>query len=78
MRSTFRRFLRLMDAGGIDRAALINYSSPDLMGFTAEVNRWVADYCRPHPDRLLAVGSVHPRFSKDPYDETRRVLDSGQ
>jgi predicted TIM-barrel fold metal-dependent hydrolase len=69
--------LRHLDAEGIERAALINYSSPDILGFTAVVYRWVAYYCRPHADRLIAVGSVHPRFSDAPGEETNRVLDLG-
>ena len=70
-------FLRHMDEEGIEQAALINYSSPDLMGFTDDVNRWVTDYCRPHRDRLIAVGSVHPRYGKDPGGDARRLLDAG-
>ncbi|MGD8376387.1 MAG: amidohydrolase family protein [Acidobacteriota bacterium] len=69
--------VRHLDAEGIDRVALVNYPSPDLMGFTDAVNDWVIDYCRPHPDRLIPVGSVHPRFSEDPGGEARRILDGG-
>jgi predicted TIM-barrel fold metal-dependent hydrolase len=69
--------VRLLDEEGIDRAALINYVSPDLMGFTDTVNAWVADYCRPHRDRLIAVGSVHPRFSQDPGGDAERLFDDG-
>lgn len=70
-------FLRLLDRSGIERAALINYVSPDVMGFTSEVNGWCARYCAEAPDRLIAFGSVHPRFTKDPAGETERVLDLG-
>lgn len=55
--------LRVMDEEGIERAALINYSAPEVMGFTARVNEWVSDFVRGHADRLVAVGSVHPRES---------------
>lgn len=60
-----RRFIRLMDEAGIEKAGLINYVSPDLLGFTREVNDWVARYCREFPDRLIPFGSVHPRFTED-------------
>lgn len=70
-------FLRFLDDAGIDRAALINYSSPDLMGFTAEVNDWCARYCAAAPDRLIPFGSVHARFTDDPAGETHRLLDMG-
>ena len=72
-----KAFLEFLDECGIERAALINYVSPDVMGFTAEVNDWCARYASAAPDRLIAFGSVNPRFTKDPAGETRRVLDLG-
>lgn len=62
----------LLDEAGIDRAALINYSSPEVMGFTEEVNRFVADYCRGR-DRLIPFGSVHPRLTRDPGGDVDRL-----
>jgi len=72
-----RALLRFLDRAGIDRVALINYPSPDLMGFTAAVNDWCADYCAEAPERLIPFGSVHPRFTSDPAGETNRILDRG-
>jgi predicted TIM-barrel fold metal-dependent hydrolase len=69
--------LKFLDGSGIDRVALINYTSPDLMGFTDDVNAWCARYCATAPDRLVPFGSVHPRFSKDPAGDTHRILDLG-
>ncbi len=60
-----RRFIELMDEAGIEKAGLINYVSPDLLGFTREVNEWVVRYCQGFPDRLIPFGSVHPRFTED-------------
>jgi hypothetical protein len=59
-------FLKLMDQEGLERAALINYVSPDVMGFTEGVNEFVAQYCRTAPDRLISVGSLHPQQLQDP------------
>lgn len=59
------KFLKLLDEQGIERAALINYVSPDVMGFTEEVNEFVAQYCKYSSDRLIPVGSLHPKFVKD-------------
>lgn len=71
-------FLRILDDAGIARAGLINYVSPDLMGFTEEVNDFVADYARAAPDRLIPFGSVHPRLTADPGAEVDRlVIDLG-
>jgi predicted TIM-barrel fold metal-dependent hydrolase len=72
-----RKLLARMDADGIERVGLINYISPDLMGFTAEANPWMVRYASADPSRLLAFGSVHPRFSTDVEGDTRRVIDSG-
>ena len=55
--------LRYLDSVGVERAMLINYVAPDVMGLTAEVNDWVANYCKENPQRLLSCGSVHPRHS---------------
>lgn len=54
-------FVSALDDWGIDRAALINYVAPEVIGFDASVNDWVAEYCTEHRDRLLPVGSVSPR-----------------
>jgi predicted TIM-barrel fold metal-dependent hydrolase len=72
-----KAFLGFLDTCGIERAFVINYVSPDVMGFTPDVNDWCARYCAAAPDRLIAFGSVHPRFTRHPADETERVLDLG-
>lgn len=67
--------LALMDAQGIERAALINYVAPDVMGLSERVNPWVARYVDGHRDRLVPVGGVHPRHSKDVAGDVKRLLD---
>ncbi len=69
--------LRRLDADGLDRAVLVNYPSPDLMGFTHRVNEYVAEYCAAAPDRLVPMGGVHPRFAEDAAAEVRRAADLG-
>jgi uncharacterized protein len=69
--------LRRLDADGIDRAVLVNYPSPDLMGFTHRVNEYVAQYCQAAPDRLVPMGGVHPRFTEDGAAEVRRAAEMG-
>jgi predicted TIM-barrel fold metal-dependent hydrolase len=69
--------LRRLDADGIDRAVLVNYPSPDLMGFTHGVNEYVARYCAEAPDRLVPMGGVHPRFAEDAGAEVRRAAEMG-
>lgn len=72
-----RKLLARMDADGIARVGLINYVSPDLMGFTAEANPWMMRYASADPSRLIAFGSVNPRFSTDVAGDTARVIESG-
>ena len=69
--------LRQMDADGIERVGLINYVSPDLMGFTDDVNAWMVRYASADPERLIAFGSVNPRFTKDVGSTVDRILDMG-
>jgi len=48
-----KAFLKYLDACGIDRAALINYIAPEVIGFTNGVNQFIADYVKENPKRLL-------------------------
>ncbi|HEY8021471.1 MAG TPA: amidohydrolase family protein [Thermoanaerobaculia bacterium] len=69
--------LARMDRAGIERIGMINYVSPDLMGFTPEVNDFAAAIASAAPERLIAFGSVHPRFTADPAAEVVRLRDLG-
>jgi predicted TIM-barrel fold metal-dependent hydrolase len=69
--------LRRMDADGIGRAVLVNYPSPDIIGFGDGVNEYVAEYCRAAPERLFPMGGVHPRFTRDAAEAVRRAADQG-
>jgi hypothetical protein len=40
-----KKFLGYLDACGIDRAVLINYVAPEVIGFTNGVNQFIADAC---------------------------------
>jgi len=72
-----RKLLARMDADEVDRVGLINYVSPDLMGFTGAANAWMVKYASADPARLIAFGSVNPRFTADVKGETARVIDQG-
>lgn len=60
-----KALLGYLDSVGVERATLINYVAPEVMGLTFEVNQWVADYCKANPGRLLSCGSVHPRHTSN-------------
>jgi hypothetical protein len=72
-----KAFLGLLDSLGIERAGLINYVSPEVIGFTPEVNDWCAKYCSAAPDRLIAFGSVHPKHVADAGAEVDRIAKIG-
>ncbi|HEX9709828.1 MAG TPA: amidohydrolase family protein [Candidatus Thermoplasmatota archaeon] len=67
-------FVAFMDEQGVARAGIVNYVSPDLMGFTEHANEFAARYRDAHPDRLFCYGSVHPRLAKDPRRQMERLL----
>src|SRR5437868_13440827 len=58
-----KAFLKHLDQSGIDRAVLINYVAPEVIGFTNGVNQFIADYVKEDPSRLLPCGSLHPRHT---------------
>jgi uncharacterized protein len=70
-------FLKFLDEAGIERAGLINYVSPDVIGFPPEVNDWIARYCSADPRRLLAFGSVHPKHTSYAAAEVDRLARIG-
>lgn len=72
-----RALLAKMDEDRIARVGLINYVSPDVMGFTDEANPWMIRYASADPSRLIPFGSVNPRFTKDVAAATARVIESG-
>ena len=69
--------LALMDAAGIQRVGLVNYPSPDVMGFTDETNEFAAMYASAAPERLIPYGGVHPRFTRDPEGQVEHLLELG-
>ena len=71
------KLLRRMDEDGVERVGLINYVSPDLMGFTDDVNDWMVRYASADPSRLIAFGSVNPRFTTEVGPAVDRILDAG-
>jgi hypothetical protein len=68
-------FLRFLDEQGIDRAVLVNYVSPDIIGFTDEINGFIGRYCRGHENRLVPVGGVHPRLAPDPAADLTQAVE---
>src|SRR5207237_7254822 len=72
-----RAFLAFLDTLGVERAGLINYVAPKIIGFTPEVNDWSAKYCSAAPDRLIAFGGVLPGTVPDAGGEVDRIARVG-
>jgi uncharacterized protein len=72
-----KAFLKFLDTAGVDRAALINYVAPEVIGFTAGVNQFISDYVKEDPKRLLSCGSLHPRHSTNILSDVEQLVRSG-
>ncbi len=72
-----KSFLKYLDACGIDRAVLINYVAPEIIGFTNEVNPFIADYVKEDPKRLLSCGSLDPRHTTNVLADMEQILRLG-
>jgi predicted TIM-barrel fold metal-dependent hydrolase len=69
-----KSFLKHMDHEGIDRAVLINYVSPEVIGFTKGVNQYIADYVKENPQRLISCGGLHPRQTHNILADVDEIL----
>lgn len=67
-------FLKYLDAAGVDRAVLINYVAPEVIGFTEGVNEYIAEYTKECPRRLISCGGLHPRTSKNIMADVEQIL----
>jgi len=72
-----KAFLKYLDAAGVDRAVLINYVAPEVIGFTSGVNQFVADYTKENPKRLISCGSLHPRHTSNVMADVEQLLRLG-
>jgi predicted TIM-barrel fold metal-dependent hydrolase len=69
--------LHRMDEAGVARIGVINYVSPALMGFTSEVNPYVARLARLAPERLIPFGGIDPTADGSVADQVDRLRDLG-
>jgi hypothetical protein len=72
-----KALLRYLDSIGVERAVLINYVAPEVMGFTPQVNPWVADYSKEDPKRLIPCGSIHPRHTSNVERDMQELIGLG-
>jgi uncharacterized protein len=67
-----KEFLDYLDRSGVERAVLINYVAPEVIGYTEAANTFVSEYVEANPDRLIAVGGIRPDHP-DPEAEVVRL-----
>jgi uncharacterized protein len=68
-----RAFLDYLDQCGIERAVLVNYVAPEVIGYTEAANAFASEYARADPARLLATGGLRPDHP-DPEHEVVRLV----
>ena len=72
-----KSFLCHLDDAGIDRAVLINYVAPEVIGFSPAVNQWIANYVKEDPRRLIPCGSIHPRHTQNVMADMEQIIRLG-
>jgi len=69
--------LRIMDEQGIARVGLVNYPSPNIMGFDDSTNDFAVRYSSANPKRLLPYGGVDPMTTRDAAGSVKRLFAMG-
>ena len=59
------KLIDYMDARNIEWLGLINYLSPDVIGFTEGANEYSAKFATHYPDRFIPYGGIDPRRTSD-------------
>ncbi len=70
-----RAFLDYLDAAGIERAVLVNYVAPEVIGYTEAANRFASEFQGADPKRLLATGGIRPDHP-NPAAEVEHLADA--
>jgi predicted TIM-barrel fold metal-dependent hydrolase len=69
-----QRLVDYMDARNIEKLVMVNYVTPDVVGFTESVNTFSAELARAFPARLIPFGGIDPRRVNDVGTEMDRLL----
>jgi predicted TIM-barrel fold metal-dependent hydrolase len=69
--------LRTMDEQGVQRVGLVNYPSPNIMGFDDSTNEFAARYAEADPRRLLPYGGVDPVTTKNAGASVDALIEMG-
>lgn len=55
------KLVAYMDEHNIEWLGLINYLSPDVIGYTEEINNFTASFAAAYPNRFIPFGGIDPR-----------------
>jgi predicted TIM-barrel fold metal-dependent hydrolase len=69
--------LRTMDEQGIQRVGMVNYPSPNIMGFDFSTNEFAVNYAKADPKRLIPYGGVDPVTTKDARGQVKELAAMG-
>lgn len=72
-----KAFLAYLDEAHVARAVLINYVSPEVVGYSDRTSDFVLDYVQQDPERLVAVGGVDVLHHPDPAGRIRELAGRG-
>src|SRR6185503_20278632 len=61
-------------ARNVEKLVMINYVTPEVVGFTESANDFSAGMARAFPERLIPFGGIDPRRVKSVPDEMNRLL----
>ena len=67
-----KAFLDYLDRAGVERAVLVNYVAPEVIGYTEATNAFASEFAKADPSRLLPTGGIRPDHP-DPATEVRRL-----
>jgi len=68
------RLIDYMDARSIEKLVMVNYVTPEVVGFTESANDFSAATARAFPDRLIPFGGIDPRRVEDVASAMNRLL----
>jgi hypothetical protein len=68
-------FVAMLDKANVEKALLISIVSPDIEGMPFEYNDFLSEYAKDFPDRLIPIGSIHPRLTSDARKDFEHVID---
>lgn len=72
-----KKLLGFLDEEGVEKIWTINYVSPDIMGFTEEVNDFAADMARECAGRIVPFGSLNFKKLGDPARSMKKLIKLG-